>query len=299
MKGDHTKKGNPKAKIIIGAIILAAVVININSACAHHGGGNLQDTNSAIQAVSNPMTSSMLTDAPSQSKPVSAADPEDLYNKINVTVPRGVLYDDGWLRAFKADIDNAMTAYDVSGAPYPERLRTMKQACHTIYHLCYVATTDLSAESIPMMMGRISTLEAGGIDDKTAFSTAYAEQAAIDWCILNRVDKHNNLFEDAELQDFVDAIVYECKAPYQFAYDETVYPFAGHEELAIDVLTRWVLENYGLLEDSGRTLPREFLYCAASGDEQHNNFRTTFEISRYGYHWTWDLPDPYLSGEEQ
>lgn len=104
------------------------------------------------------------------------------------------------------------------------------------------------------------------------------EQAAVVWCVLNRVDS----------PDFPDDILEVLEQPNQFTgYDpeNPVWP----EILALveDVLDRWELEKTAV-GDVGRVLPKEYVFF--EGDGQHNYFRTEY---RGGTTWDWSLDSPY------
>lgn len=102
-----------------------------------------------------------------------------------------------------------------------------------------------------------------------------AEQAAVAWCILNRVDSSGKTIESV------------ITAPYQFYYrtDDNLPSWAL--ELAEDVLWRWGRERAGET-DVGRTLPADYLYFI--GDGRRNHFSIEWKSTDY---WDWSLPDPY------
>lgn len=111
------------------------------------------------------------------------------------------------------------------------------------------------------------------------------EQAGIFWCILNRVDS-----DLSYMPDTIERVV----TPDQFHGYCSSYPTVDDfgrdlKALAVDVLTRWMMEKDGQA-DVGRVLPKEYLYF--SGDGQHNYFRTEY---RGGTRWDWTLPSPYES----
>lgn len=106
------------------------------------------------------------------------------------------------------------------------------------------------------------------------------EQAAVAWCILNRVD-------DPRFGNTVEAVV---TAPYQFAFAEDTPVMAVQAAIAEDVLRRWHDEKIGL-ENVGRVLPAE--YCFFWGDNERNYFRTTNGSQVY---FEWTLPTPYGEG---
>lgn len=108
------------------------------------------------------------------------------------------------------------------------------------------------------------------------------EQAAVAWCILNRVDsdKYPNTITDVITQ------------PSQF----TGYLKSNPVDpelllLAEDVISRWEREQSGET-DVGRVLPREYLYFFGHGG--HNHFGTTWPVTR---EWDWSYEDPYTEDE--
>lgn len=105
-----------------------------------------------------------------------------------------------------------------------------------------------------------------------------ARQAAVVWCVLNRLDAGG----------YGDTIAEVVSAPYQFAYSPD-NPLSGeYIVLAEDVLLRWGAEKAGV-EDVGRTLPADYLFF--EGDGYENHFRK--EYGKTGETWDWSLPDPY------
>lgn len=109
-----------------------------------------------------------------------------------------------------------------------------------------------------------------------------AEQAAVVWCILNRVDART----------WGDTISQVVTYPSQFAWDPSSPVKAEFVELAEDVCLRWAAEKAGA-SDVGRTLPAGYLYF--EGDGERNHFRTEWEKDQ-GLTWDWSLPDPYQEG---
>lgn len=112
--------------------------------------------------------------------------------------------------------------------------------------------------------------EARGIPSKT-------EQAAVAWCVLNRVDA-----------GYADSILGVVSAPGQFTGYSSSYPVTTEfAELAMDVLMRWYAEKDGE-QNVGRVLPKDYLFFNGSGGR--NWFRQEFRSSTY---WDWSLPSPY------
>lgn len=104
------------------------------------------------------------------------------------------------------------------------------------------------------------------------------EQAAVIWCILNRVD--------SEIPYFPDTIKGVVCQKYQFhGYRESNPVTDELYELARDVLTRWKTEG-----QPGRVLPEEYLYF--HGDGKRNHFRINYKHD--GCYWDWRLESPYV-----
>lgn len=105
------------------------------------------------------------------------------------------------------------------------------------------------------------------------------EQAAVMWCVLNRVD--------SESRDFDDTIAEVVTSPHQFYYSAS-FPLEDKlVALAEDVLYRWYKEK-DTGEIDGRVLPQEYHYF--HGDGQYNYFRDAF---RGGTTYDWSLESPY------
>lgn len=104
-----------------------------------------------------------------------------------------------------------------------------------------------------------------------------AEQSAVIWCILNRVDAGYGTIEEV------------ITAPYQFTGYKEEHPVQGDfVELAIDVLLRWQIEKY-CIGEVGRTLPDNYLYF--HGDGKQNHFRDKYD-GDYNV-WGWQALNPY------
>ena len=113
------------------------------------------------------------------------------------------------------------------------------------------------------------------------------EQAAVIWCILNRVDSSIRYMPD----NIIDVVTQK----HQFlGYVETFPVTEEIRELVIDVLTRWEMEKAGV-ENVGRVLPPEYMWF--HGDGRHNHFRDSY---RGGNRWDWSLDSPYeVKGERE
>lgn len=111
------------------------------------------------------------------------------------------------------------------------------------------------------------------------------EQAAVVWCVLNRVDS-----ELAYMPDDIISVITQIDGHghYHFRGYSPDFPVTDEiYDLVVDVLARWELEKTGV-EDVGRVLPKEYLYF--HGDGAHNHFRDEYSG---GNRWDWSLPNPY------
>ena len=120
------------------------------------------------------------------------------------------------------------------------------------------------------MLAKLIYTEARGVKSQT-------EQAAIVWCVLNRVDS----------KLFAGTIAGVIRQKDQFAWDEDAPVLKQYRDLAQDVLMRYEMEKMGY-QDVGRVLPKQYLYFAGHGGR--NYFRARF---RSGGRWNWELPTPY------
>jgi len=140
-------------------------------------------------------------------------------------------------------------------------------------------TIELNEQDIEIL-ANVLYGEARGIKDK-------AHQAAVIWCILNRVD--NNRFPDT---------IYEVvSAPNQFyGYNpnrsytkQTIKQLEDCKELARDVMYRYYKEKAGF-ENVGRTLPDDYYFFYGKNGENH----FTKEWRKYDTLWKWELESPYV-----
>lgn len=120
------------------------------------------------------------------------------------------------------------------------------------------------------MLAQLVYAEARGANSR-------AEKAAVIWCVLNRVDSER----------FDNTIHEVITARHQFAYWKGLPILPEYQDLAVDVLNRWVAEKNGE-ENVGRTLPKEYLYFCADG--WGNKFSIEWQS---GIYWDWSLPSPY------
>lgn len=104
------------------------------------------------------------------------------------------------------------------------------------------------------------------------------EQAAVIWCILNRVD-HESMPND---------IIGVVTQKNQFVGYSPNHPVTDEiYALTIDVMSRWTREKNGET-NVGRVLPKDYLYF--HGDGVRNHFRNSFVG---GDIWDWRLGNPY------
>ena len=109
------------------------------------------------------------------------------------------------------------------------------------------------------------------------------QQAAVAWCILNRVGSDG----------FPNSIIEVAIQKYQFAGyrpDNPVEP--DILALVYDVLARWTIEP-SCVAGVGRVLPESYLYFSGNGAE--NTFRESYQG---GDAWDWSLASPYEMAEE-
>lgn len=105
------------------------------------------------------------------------------------------------------------------------------------------------------------------------------EQAAVVWCVLNRVDS----------PDFPDDPLSVVAQRGQFSGYSPDYPVDPELVVLVeDVMARWTLEK-SAVGSVGRVLPREYVFFV--GDGLHNHFRESYEQT--GETWDWSLPSPY------
>ena len=120
------------------------------------------------------------------------------------------------------------------------------------------------------MLAKLIYREARGVKSK-------AQQAAVIWCVLNRVDT----------KGFPNTISKVITQKSQFAWNSNTPVKKEFEKLAEDVVKRWLLEKKGQ-KNVGRTLPKSYLYFC--GDGKKNHFRKTYKGKAT---WNWSLPSPY------
>ena len=103
------------------------------------------------------------------------------------------------------------------------------------------------------------------------------EQAAVVWCVLNRVD--------SKISYFPNTITEVVLQENQFhGYNKNNPVKEDIVELVKDVLIRWKSGS-----QEGRVLPEEYFFF--HGDGIQNYFRTNYKHN--GIYWNWRLESPY------
>ena len=117
-------------------------------------------------------------------------------------------------------------------------------------------------------LGQMAQGEAGGC--------SHTEIAATMWSVLNRYDLN-----------YSNSIFTIISSGAYHGYHSWINVREDINEIAEDVIARWVLEQEGV-ENSGRVLPQG--YCWFFGDGVHNHFRNKYRTNE---RWDWSLPTPY------
>jgi len=126
------------------------------------------------------------------------------------------------------------------------------------------------------MLARLIYTEARGVESKT-------EQAAVVWCVLNRLNNPERLEK---------SIAEVVTAPFQFDYRPWVPAADEFRKLAADVLERWQAEKQATAgspashkvasrseENVGRVLPAEYQFF--EGDGQRNHFVSEWKSDEF------------------
>lgn len=131
------------------------------------------------------------------------------------------------------------------------------------------------------MLAKLVYGEARGIKSQT-------EQAAVVWCVLNRVDSSGY-----GMGRSVKYVVTFRDQFYGYSPKHPTVDDFGRDlcKLAEDVLIRWMKEKDGQA-DVGRILPPKYLWF--EGCRGHNLFRDAYRGKDANY-WDWSLPSPYES----
>jgi len=123
------------------------------------------------------------------------------------------------------------------------------------------------------MLAKLIWGEARGVKSKT-------QQAAVVWCVLNRVDSTGYACGGT-----IEHVV-TFKNQFQ-GYDASFPATDEFKAIAEDVLTRWYAEKAGYI-NTGRVLPLEYQWFEGNGST--NTFRNAYTN---GTKWDWSLESPY------
>lgn len=149
-----------------------------------------------------------------------------------------------------------------------------------------ISTPDDTTEPLPSELDILSGKPAEYIA-KTVWGEARGvsttEQAAVIWCILNRVD--------SDLKYMPNDIISVITQDNAFKGYNANHPVTDDiYELTMDVLSRWIREKE-TGEPVGRVLPKEYLYFLGDGDRNH--FTAEWRGTDI---WDWSLESPYVEG---
>lgn len=151
-----------------------------------------------------------------------------------------------------------------------------------------VPHTELEAVFVPSTEGRIPAADPADITRLSKMGwgegrgvESKAQQAALYWCVFNRIDDPR----------WPDTIAEVCTEGQFHGYDPSNPVDPELYDLALDVYERWHRERLGD-PNPGRTLPREYVFFG--GADGVNYFRT--EYDNFDNIWDWSLPDPYEEG---
>lgn len=107
------------------------------------------------------------------------------------------------------------------------------------------------------------------------------EQAAVAWCVLNRVDSEDPYYPDDIIGVVTQDLQFDGYDPNHPVEDTHIY-------IALETIDLWLKEDgKGIV--AGRVLPREYLWF--HGDGNKNTFRDAYE-GPCNY-WDWSLASPY------
>lgn len=110
------------------------------------------------------------------------------------------------------------------------------------------------------------------------------QQAAVIWCILNRVDAGYSKTGNVQ-RDIINVIT----QPNAFHGYISSHPVRDDiRQLVVDVLERYEREKAGEI-NVGRILPKEYLWFGSAGNNT-NRFRDAYTN---GHIWDWSLESPY------
>lgn len=161
----------------------------------------------------------------------------------------------------------ALAALSITNTPEAELMVVEMEPVETVAAQAEIVLDEAEVD----MLARTIYAEARGL--------SVTEQAAVAWCVLNRVDAGYGTLTEV------------LTAPHQFA---TWHGEIAQEQrdIAADVMTRWEREKLGE-DEVGRVLPLEYLWF--TGDGVRNYFRDAYTGGEY---WDWGLESPYEEEEQ-
>lgn len=165
-----------------------------------------------------------------------------------------------------------ITAGAAHGEPQPPvtPISIAQQAASLVQQIHTNAESRITERDI-VLCARLVWGESRGVRSR-------AEQAAVIWCVLNRLD--------AGYASTIEGVI---TARGQFTGYRKSNPVTDElYELSRDVLTRYYLEKEGV-QNTGRTLPSDYLWF--TGYKGRNRFRNKYRSTNY---WNWSLTDPYV-----
>lgn len=161
----------------------------------------------------------------------------------------------------------ALAALSIANTPEAELMVVEMEPVETVAAQAEIVLDEAEVD----LLARTIYAEARGL--------SATEQAAVAWCVLNRVDAGYGTLTEV------------LTAPHQFA---TWHGEIAQEQrdIAADVMTRWEREKLGE-DEVGRVLPLEYLWF--TGDGVRNYFRDAYTGGEY---WNWGLESPYEEEEQ-
>ena len=180
------------------------------------------------------------------------------------------------LAYFASRVIAAILAMSVAGTPVgPEKTMIIEyakteQADQFTRDWDYIQKQIAEHDEELAMLAKLIYREARSVNCAT-------QQAAVVWCVLNRVDS----------PEYPNSIAEVVTQKNQFAYSARTPVMQEYKDLATDVFARWQFEKLGYA-DVGRVLPKEYLFF--TGYAGKNRFRTAF---RGGTRWDWSRPSQY------
>lgn len=167
----------------------------------------------------------------------------------------------------------------------PEQAETPTQAVETFAQQTTPEPSEAAAEATPAPTDEPWMPDEADVEyiAKTIYGEANIvqstmKQAAVAWCILNRVDATG-------YPDTIEGVV---TAKHQFSGYSADHPVTEElRSLAVDVLQRWHSEQDGEAE-VGRVLPSDYTFFW--GDGYENYFTNEWKSTDY---WEWSMDNPY------